>query len=168
MAQLIPKIALNSITPQSELKVARALVESLPTDTRVYHSYPWLRPERSDRNRTAPLREGEAFAALVDPRYGLLVLEVKGGIIDYDSETHLWYRRSQHNPREEITQPFKQAQRNMRALKNMIKPPPGGVHSFTFGYAVVFPDCDPSGAPPPGAIRQLYLAPKISVPSIGM
>ncbi|MGA2737270.1 MAG: nuclease-related domain-containing protein [Bryobacteraceae bacterium] len=161
MAQLIPKVALESITTKSERDVARALIERLPARTTVYHSYPWLRPERSDKSSGTPLRQGEADFVVVDPRYGLLVLEVKGGIIEYDPIAHLWYRQLPDR-RKDIKQPFEQAGRNMHALVDTIhqKLPFRSGLSFTFGYAVVFPDCDPRGAPPPGADPAIVLGAK--------
>ncbi len=89
MARLIPKIAFDCIENRPERRVAQALIERLPGRTTVYHSYPWLRPERRDRESEAALREGEADFVVVDPHYGLLVLEVKGGIIEYDPATPL-------------------------------------------------------------------------------
>ncbi len=78
MARLIPKIPLDDITLKPERDVAQALIEQLPADSVVYHSYPWLRPERHDRGNTF-LKEGEADFVIVMPDLGLLVLEVKGG-----------------------------------------------------------------------------------------
>jgi hypothetical protein len=158
MARLIPNVAVESIALTPERTVAQALLRSLPTRTTVYHSYPWLRPERDFAPR-GRLREGEADFVVVDPLYGLLVLEVKGGVIEYDSHTHLYHRQLGGGRRKEITQPFEQARRNKHALKGMIhqKLPPSGGHAFTFGYAVVFPDCNPSGGPPPGADPTIVL-----------
>ena len=53
MARLIPTLPVDDIPLKPERDVARALVEKLPNDCIVYHSYPWLRPERNDRDTTA-------------------------------------------------------------------------------------------------------------------
>ena len=51
MARLIPNIEIDDISLKPERDVARALVELLPNDCTVYHSYPWLRLERGHYNR---------------------------------------------------------------------------------------------------------------------
>jgi hypothetical protein len=125
MARLIPKIAVDDISLKPERDVARALVEQLPQDCIVYHSYPWLRADRNDKNGKTTLKEGEADFVIVHPDLGLLILEVKGGTVEYDSECHLWYRCLSSNRRKEIKDPFRQANKNMHCLdKEIVK------HSF--------------------------------------
>ena len=78
MARLIPPVHnLSDIANHGERLVAEALVEQLPNDVVVYHSYPWLRLERRERKGAEYLQPGEADFVIVDPRWGLLVLEVK-------------------------------------------------------------------------------------------
>ncbi len=154
MARLIPKILVDEIALNPERDVARALVEQLPQDCVVYHSYPWLRPTRDDRENKDVLREGETDFVLVDPVRGMLVIEVKGGEIEFDSATHMWCRRRRNNSLKEITDPFWQARRNMHALKKQIleRAFPGRDDlPCTCGHAVVFPDCQYDGPAPPGA-----------------
>ena len=93
MARLIPKIDPKEIALKPERDVACALIEQLPQDCIVYHSYPWLRADRNDRNSKITLREGEADFVVILPSLGFLILEVKGGAIQYDSENHTWYRQ---------------------------------------------------------------------------
>ena len=83
MAQLIPKIDVESIELKPERDVARVLIEQLPNNVTVLHSYPWLRADRNDRTGKFTLREGEADFLVIWPDMGLLVIEVKGGVIDY-------------------------------------------------------------------------------------
>ena len=47
MAKLIPKVDVESIKGKSKRNVARALVDGLPNNCIVYHSYPWLKVERN-------------------------------------------------------------------------------------------------------------------------
>lgn len=161
MARLIPKIAIDEIGLKPERDVARALVEQLPLDCIVYHSYPWLRAERNDKSGKITLKEGEADFVVVLPELGLLVIEVKGGCIEYDQVNHLWYRSSIGGSRKEIKDPFKQARSNTHYLEEQAVR-----HSFPgeknipcgFGYAVVFPDCVYTGPLPPGAERSIVLS----------
>lgn len=93
MARLIPKIQVEEISLKPERDVARALVEQLPQNCIVYHSYSWLKEDRNDKKSNVVLKQGEADFVIVIPELGILVLEVKGGDIEYDSQNHLWQRR---------------------------------------------------------------------------
>ena len=153
MARLIPEIRIDEIENKPERDVARVLVEQLPNQVTVYHSYPWLRPDRNDRTGKVTLREGEADFLVLWPELGLLVLEVKGGDIAHDSDSRRWYRRLPGGGERDIKDPFEQANRNMHVIVDAIaerayggRPP-----DFAYGYAVVFPDCGYEGNLPPGA-----------------
>ncbi len=160
MARLIPRIAIEEISVKPERDVARQLVRLLPNDCIVYHSYPWLRSDRNDRDRKTTLREGEVDFVVVMPGYGLLVIEVKGGTIECDSANMSWSRRLDSGARKEIQDPFDQARRNTHYLANQIYE--AGYRGadklpFAFGYAVVFPDCEFQGPAPPGADLAILL-----------
>ena len=146
---LIPKIRLEEISQGSERAVAKALVETLDSGWTLFHSYSWLRSHPGAKKMH--LREGEADFVLLHRKFGLLVLEVKGGQVAFDSETGVW-----HQNHHLMKDPFKQAQNNLHALLEQIgerarflKPGAKGI-PCTFGYAVAFPACDFHGALPPG------------------
>ncbi len=160
MARLIPKIPTSEIRTKSERDVARELIVQLSDDCVVYHSYPWLREDRNDRGKVS-LREGEADFVVVMPDIGLLVLEVKGGGVEYDPETRGWKSRSGDGREHEIKDPFEQARKNTHQLKSQIlKQSFPGLEKlpWAFGYAVVFPDCVYSGPVPPGAENSIVLS----------
>lgn len=161
MARLIPKISMDEILSKPERDVARALIEQLPKDCIVYHSYPWLRADRNDKTGKTTLCEGEADFVVVIPELGFLILEVKGGTIEYDSENHLWYRLLPSGQSRDIKNPFEQAQRSVHYLKNQIVRHsfPGQRHvPCAFGHAVVLPDCTFSGPMPPGAENSILFS----------
>ena len=160
MAHLIPTTPVEEIENKPERDVARALVEQLPRHVTVYHSYPWLRPERNDRTGKTTLKEGEADFLILWPELGLLVLEVKGGDIGYDSDSRRWYRRLDNGSKRDIKDPFEQANKNMHVIVDSIgkKVYGGGRVEFAFGYAAVFPDCIYDGSPPPGAQPAIVLS----------
>lgn len=140
-AELIPHVELKDIETDSERAVALALLNSLQAPWVVIHSLPWLRKNRHF------MEEGEADFVLLHPEHGLLVVEVKGGSIHYDSQHGRWFT----NGKQLKKSPFEQARKNMHDLLNTIKERSPGMPPFTFGYAVVFPDCELSGNPPPGS-----------------
>ncbi len=160
MARLIPEILVDEIENKPERDVARALVEQLPNQVTVYHSYPWLRPDRNDRTGKVTLREGEADFLVLWPEFGMLVLEVKGGDIAYDSGSRRWFRRLPNGNERDIKDPFEQASRNMHVVVDAIgeRAYRGKTPDFAYGYAVVFPDCRYEGNPPPGAQPAIILS----------
>ena len=162
MARIIPKVDLSSIINGGERIIATALVRQLPDSCLVYHSYPWLHLTRSDYSHKQFLQPGEADFIIVDPEHGLLVLEVKGGTIEYDPNNHLFFRVHDRGGREQIQNPFDQAARNLYAIRDMILG-----HSdlrgqtslpFAHGYAVAFPHCVYSGPLPPDAEREIVFS----------
>lgn len=161
MARLIPRVTIDEIALKPERDVARALIEQLPDECLVYHSYPWLRPERHDRTGKVTLREGETDFVVVLPSHGLLVLEVKGGEIIYDEQHRRWLRKLDSGSVKDIRDPFEQARRNTHFLKDRIAEMGfGGTKQlpFAYGYAVVFPDCEYQGPTPPGAEPAIILS----------
>ena len=145
MARMIPDIDPSQLEHTSEEPVYSALRDQLGDDFVVLHSYPWLRPWRGE----GALAEGEADFVILHPEKGLLVLEVKGGdTIRHDG--HRWIRDTAQGA-VEFQDPFRQAQRNMHALLDIVKERSGGrvtKNGFVHGYAVVFPHMDYDGTPP--------------------
>lgn len=159
MARLVPKLEVEEIQNRGERDVARALVQQLPDECVVYHSYPWLRPERHSWSNKATLKEGEADFVVLDPRRGILILEVKGGELEYEGSTRMWQRRLGRGA-ERITDPFEQARRNMHAIVEEVRRVAFPGHErlpFVFGYAVVFPDCVYEGSVPSGSDPTILL-----------
>ncbi|MCA9795303.1 MAG: NERD domain-containing protein [Candidatus Eremiobacteraeota bacterium] len=146
--RFVPKIQPAQIDHGAERYVAQALEIGLDASWTVFHSYCWLREDRSQKK--ANLREGEVDFLLLHPVEGLLIVEVKGGKVGYDPATGHW-SQNHHGMKD----PFKQAQNNMHALIDQIRERAKfitrGKLPCTFGYAVAFPDSNFSGNLPPGA-----------------
>ena len=155
MAQMIPDVDPSQLEHTSEEPVYVALRDQLDNDFTVLHSYPWLRPWRGE----GALTEGEADFVVVHPQHGLLILEVKGGeTIRHDG--HRWIRDTKNGPRE-FQDPFRQAQRNMHALLDIVEERSGGrirKADFVYGYGVVFPHMDYEGQPPPHADQAIVIS----------
>jgi hypothetical protein len=157
MARLLPNENPSNISLDPERAVAEALCEQFPPDVVVFHSYPWLRRERDlDKpNNRDVLREGEADFVVVHPRYGIAVVEVKGGHMLFDPATQRWDR---HGATHAVKDPFTQASKNIRALeKQLVERSFGGDRQLPFSRVrcVVFPDCDFEGTLPQGAERSM-------------
>ena len=106
MARLIPKVSVEEIQVKPERDVASALMEKLPEECIIYHSYPWLKLDRSDLDRSYKLKEGETDFVVVDPLYGILTLEVKGGQVEFDPTFHKWHRILNDDNKKEINPTF--------------------------------------------------------------
>ena len=159
MARLIPLIDVEDISLKPERDVARALIDQLPNNVTVLHSYPWLRADRNDKTGKVTLREGEADFLVIWPDAGLLTIEVKGGVIDYDADSRCW-NRVLGDKTKEIKDPFEQARKNSHQIVDLISNHVygGGHPPFSYGYAVFFPDCVYKGAMPPGADAAITLS----------
>lgn len=153
MARMLPDVAPAQLEHTSEEPVYIALRDQLAANYVVLHSYPWLRPWREDA-----LAEGEADFVVVHPERGVLVLEVKGGDVRHDG--YRWFRDSASGAKE-FKDPFRQAQRNMHALLDIIRERSGGrLHKedLAHGYAIVFPHLDYTGLPPAHADKAIIIS----------
>lgn len=153
MARLIPHTDPGQIKLDPERRVAEALCGQLPKKVIVFHSYPWLRPEHDLNRPGSPniLREGEADFVVVHPRYGIAIVEVKGGDLHYDPSAHRWDREGATHP---VKDPFSQAAKNLHAIEGQIKQRSFGEYQqlpFSRVRCVVFPHCNYKGSLPPGA-----------------
>jgi hypothetical protein len=87
-------------------------------------------------------RVGEIDFLVVGPR-GIYVLEVKGGGVSCERGIWRFTDRAGHSRRKHES-PFSQARTAMFSLQKRLEEsmPRGVLSGATFGYAVVFPDCD--------------------------
>ena len=124
-------------SPKSEIQVYKVLKEKLPDTMYVIHSPKWVSRDISGR------ADGEADFIVIDPNNGILVIEVKGGRIEYNSVSGQWYSLNKHNERNKTKDPFKQASLNKFAFINKWKQitHPRVVFIPT-SHAVCFPDVD--------------------------
>jgi hypothetical protein len=153
MARLIPKQKLEDITNSVEQEVAKLLVDQLPEEVTIFHSQPWLAPARDEIRDSNFLDQGEADFIILHPKYGILDLEVKGGLIEYACEERNFYRKLRGGRRKKIRDPFAQGQKNLHRIKDSIVEKSfknEGNILFVHGYAAIFPDCIYDGDLPPG------------------
>src|SRR5437870_12353028 len=87
-------------TPDSERRVFAALESSLSRDFVVFHSLAW------HGRRGKP--DGEIDFLIAHPE-GLIALEVKGGGIEFDAASAVWFSTDRFGERRQIADPFAQA-----------------------------------------------------------
>lgn len=104
-------------TDRGEAKVFQCLKEQLSDEWIVYHSVYWSGKPTGYHRR----RNGETDFIITHPTYGIVVVEVKGGVfIQYNQEDDLWISTDQHLQAHDLTNPFDQALRNYYALIDVI------------------------------------------------
>jgi hypothetical protein len=108
------------------------LLAELPDDHVVFRNRRWHVRSRSGG---AP-KPAEADFLIAHPDRGILVLEVKGGVIRRDVTTDRWYS----NAALLDPDPFQQVQRTRYLLVEMLEAGPSSGIGFPAGEAVAFPD----------------------------
>jgi hypothetical protein len=122
--------------PESERIVHRAL-SHLPDDYLVVHGARWLgRPGAGRR-----VRDGEADFVIAHADLGVLVLEVKGGAMDFNASTGRWTSTSRSGRVNSIKDPFEQATTSKHLLLEKLRYHQRWPHRrVRFCHAVCFPD----------------------------
>lgn len=133
MAQMFPDTRTNRVifASRAEETVYEACREGLGDGWRVYYSR-----TLSTIDRGAGLRDNEIDFVVYHPRFGVVVIEVKGGRIRHAADTGKFFSINRYGETFEIKDPFQQALvwkgRFLRVLRNRgIKVP--------VSYAVVLP-----------------------------
>lgn len=89
-----------------------------------------------------PQYESDADMLIAHPEWGFLVVEVKGGEIEYEAATGRWYSKDRRGVRHPLSRdPFEQAKGNAHQLERRLKEMPiTKGYRYPFGWAVAFPD----------------------------
>lgn len=146
MAVCIPNTLPENMPYDSEALLMRAFQTRLDDDFLIFHSFPWLAPDRDDLD--APLREGEADFVLLHREKGILVIEAKGGEIVL--RNRVWSRVVGGGRLKEIRDPAQQVRRAARALRKRVEVICGDAvyRKIRFATAVAFPHCVFRDQPP--------------------
>ncbi|MEW6403219.1 MAG: NERD domain-containing protein [Chloroflexota bacterium] len=124
------------VRSQAEIRLFDEFQKQLTNDFHVIHSVAWIGIRR---NYDRP-SDGETDFIVIHPRMGVLLIEVKGGIIGYD-EQEGWYSVRKDRTRVLIKNPFLQVKDNKYALIRKIESLPNWQGAIpTIGHAVAFPD----------------------------
>ncbi len=146
MAICIPNTLPESMPYDSEALLMRAFQTRLSDDFLVFHSFPWLAPDRDDID--APVREGEADFVVLHREKGMLVVEAKGGEVVLRNRQ--WSRVLGGGRLKPIRDPAQQVRRAARALRKRVELICGeAIHQkIRFATAVAFPHCVFRDTPP--------------------
>ena len=130
-----PAIIQDDPLRSAELKVFSSL-KSLPKSYLIFYNTHW---QKHDENYG--VYEGEADFIIVHPDKGIIVLEVKGGGIQYNSEIDQWYSQDREGVKHPIKDPVEQARRNHYKLLDELEKIPGWPdYQVNMWHAVCFPD----------------------------
>jgi hypothetical protein len=130
-----PAIIRDDPLRSSELKVFTAL-KDLPKSYLVFYNTHWQK-----HNPYIGTTEGEADFIIAHPDKGIIVIEVKGGAIRYDSEFDKWYSQDRQGDIHEIKDPVGQGRRSHYKLIDDFRTIPGWPNNFVnMWHAVCFPD----------------------------
>ncbi len=150
----IPQPIRDDRSRDAECAMYETLRDGLDSDWTVFAWAGWvLRQPRDGAS------QGEVDFLLAHEEHGLLVLEVKGGVIGYDAPSSTWTSRSMNGAVHRIKDPVDQASRGRRAIEAKLQEArdwPGD--GIPFAHAVAFPDCAlPAGSLAPHAPREILL-----------
>ena len=120
----------------AEVKFYESLRLQLDQRWVVFYGVAWL----GLNNNGTPPSDGEIDFLVAHPEHGVLLIEVKGGRIRYDSERTQWITTDRDNVDHDID-PFPQVRKCKYALLEKIKTlPKWGNRWIVLGHAVAFPD----------------------------
>lgn len=132
MAKMYPCPIASDVASDAEKRLYVLLADHLSEDYHVFHSVAW-----QSRDAIRGAQDGEADFVIAHPQKGILVLEVKGGFIDYDGENGVWMQ-SGHLMRKD---PFSQAKSFKYELLRLLKTDSYWANRhILISHAVAFPD----------------------------
>jgi hypothetical protein len=148
LARIFPERLAEETPSEAERRMFEALRDGLGEPYVVFAQVAWLTPVSRGRPR-----DGETDFLIAHPDWGLLAVEVKGGVIAFDRAAG-WTSNGQS-----IKDPFDQARRAQYALGRALKEAPTtSPYDYPLGRAVWFPDCEaPEFAVRPDAQPRILL-----------
>jgi hypothetical protein len=141
MARMIPllsEVRLDTFESKAEADFYRACRDQLVDQVLVIHSLALVRLTAAGSRE-----DGEADFVVIDPKRGLLVIEVKGGGVEFNPQTGVWTSIGS-NGTNVIKDPFRQGSDQKHAIIDFFREDPRwkaiGGGRMLCGHAVCFPD----------------------------
>ena len=120
MAQLFPKFSddyLENISSAAEVKFYRSCAKRLPERLLIIHSMSLLQD-----NKNASAFFGECDFVIFDPDFGLFIIEVKGGGIEFNPNiSKNWFSINKDGNKFQIKDPFRQSETNMFRVSSVVQ-----------------------------------------------
>ena len=137
MARVVPFPMLPTAS-SAERRLYEGFLQQLDEEYVVYHSVDWV---LASPTPGGPPIQGESDFLIAHPIDGLLVLEVKGGQLEYDPATRRWSQTGRSGRHFLDEDPFHQARDEMHSLIEILSHQPGWDRwRPSYGYGVAFPD----------------------------
>jgi len=140
MANIIPVLSkeqIEQIASSAEQKVYKALAKQLPDNCLILHSLEFIKQTSKFKSHG----DREADFVIFSPLYGVLVVEVKGGGIEYDKSINQWYSIDRNSIKHEIKNPVRQAKDAKYEIKDHLQRSLVN-KNILLGHAVMFPDIE--------------------------
>ena len=134
---MIPTAPKDFHGSKGEERVFRAL-RMLSDDITIIHSFRWLHPGNAKALAQPLGSQGEGDFVLVDPKRGVMVVEVKGGEIWCDDGE--WRQRNRKTGEVKLINPEAQASKTMFRIRSEVVERCRGSSDVLFCHAVWFPD----------------------------
>ncbi len=129
--------AFSASRNSSEKHVYDKAAKELPDQYHVFHDLTWNEPSLEGSKP-----EGQIDFVIVDPEYGFVILEVKGGRCSYEPDLRCWKSTDRNDISSEIKDPFDQAAAASRViLKLLLRQPKLSGEFLPHHHAAIFPDC---------------------------
>ncbi len=134
--EFIPNDWRRDAKRRAELVLYDRLRDGLPAGWTVFYDVAWLARVRDQRPE-----DGQTDFIIIHPTFGVLLVELKGGQISYNSGTGQWTSTDLNGQTHEIKDPLAQVQRSKYALRNKLASVPGIARSAVPVFdAIAFPD----------------------------
>jgi len=129
MAFMIPEQISPDTESKAEIKTFKKFQKEFDDSWTIFHSF-----SMQGKNREGKLIDSEADFVLFHREHGMLVLEIKGGVVEFDGRGKCF----QNN--KEISSPEFQAKMNRYNLRDLLTRRMNGDPQIKLAHAVYFPD----------------------------
>jgi len=131
---VLPKEVLQDPKRSSEVLVYNKLAEQLDDTYYIFYSSPWLGTMPDGREI-----DGEADFMIAHAQKGILIIEVKGGLVKIDSDNN-WTSTDRHNITYNIKNPVQQASKSKyNILEKLKKSPRWSPRFISATHGVILP-----------------------------